>query len=106
MPCSVCGTEGHNARSCSKRVDGPKKAEKPTLPAPPKPAAVARPRKVVRKSPRTVDVDELLARRESLLSDLDEVNEQIACAIEDQQAKLDRMKQAVSDATRRAAEAA
>jgi hypothetical protein len=99
MPCSVCGGEGHNARSCSKRKD-----PKPALPAKPKAAAAPKPRKVLRRG-ATVDVEELLARRSTLIEDLADVERQIEDAIGEQQEKLDRMREAVAGATKRAAAA-
>jgi hypothetical protein len=101
MPCGTCGKTGHNSRSCAEKKEAAP-AKTKTIPPPP-PKTAAGPRKpAVRVVARVASVEDLLARREALTVELASVEEQLRARLADEEARLEKLREAVGAAAARA----
>jgi hypothetical protein len=110
MPCGNCGSDMHNRRTCPKPAkDAATTTTKAPAPAP-KPQPVAPAKRGPRVELRVETVDELLARRDALFAEIEQVNQRINAAIEAKEAEFAKLKAAraaaATPAPRRTADAA
>jgi hypothetical protein len=107
MPCGSCGKSGHNSRSCTEKKNAtpPKTKAIPAPPAPPKRGTTLS-RPAVQVVARAATVEDLLARREALTVELASVEEQLRGRLAEEEARLEKLREAVAAAAIRAAKAA